>query len=172
MKPIFSLFIAIVISLMIACQPTPPKPSAMARFTGLWKMHIFEYRDSSGNWQEYFWNKGGTGYVIYDGMGHMAIHVTPKDYKQSVVSLEKGIDSLNFEELQAAVKLFSSNYVYVANSRVLEDQQIVEHERLSHTFPEEWHQVVQRRYEFKGDTLKLSPVEGSFERRLTLIRQE
>lgn len=157
-----------IVFLLFSCQPKDP--DVMQNLRGMWKMHIFEYQDSTGQWQEYPWNAGGTGYLIYDGKGGMAAHFTPKDYAQQTVDLETPTDSLTREVLENQHDLFSANYIYMGKARILPGDSIVEHTRISHTYPKDWGVVVQRRFDFKADTLLLYPVEGKVPRRLKWIR--
>lgn len=166
MKKIIFLIPIIVIS--YTCQK---EPTTWDQLRGLWSMHIFEYQDSTGQWQQYPWNADGTGYLLYDGQGGMAAHFTPKDYKESSLDLSTPLDSLDVIALKDRVELFSSNYVYIGKVRILGDS-ILEHTRLSHTFPEDWGVVVQRQFRFKGDTLLMYPVEGDVVRRLKWVRKK
>ena len=65
-----------------------------------------------------------------------------------------------------------ANYVYVANCRIL-DGNVIEHARLSHGNPARFHEIVQRRFEFDGDTLILYPLnlESKDQRKLKCTRQ-
>src|SRR5215212_7154407 len=55
--------------------------TATNNFYGLWKLERIERKDTSGKWREISLMKGGTGYIIYDGQGHMAVQMTPAGYK-------------------------------------------------------------------------------------------
>jgi hypothetical protein len=164
------IFFTIII-LLFSCNKYQKK-SSHEQFRGLWKLYIIEYQDSSGDWQEHAWNKGGDSYILYDGLGHMAVQITPKGYKNMSVKYPKAnIDDLTIDELRADLKTYSSNYVYTANCVILDEEQIIEHHRLSHTYPYDWGVVAQRRFEFKGDTLILMPVEPQNPLRLKWIKQ-
>lgn len=165
---IFILLIALVIA---GCNQ-PHKTISHKQFQGLWKLHIIEVKDSTGIWKEHHWNKGGDSYIIYDGLGHMAVQITPANYKDNKVKAPRtSIDSLSIDELRSDLKVYSSNYVYMANCKILEKEQIIEHHRLSHTYPFDWGVVVQRQFEFSGDTLILMPVEPQNPLRLKWIKQ-
>jgi hypothetical protein len=122
----------------------------------------------------------GVGYIIYDGEGHMAVHITPKDYRNKKVNWNKDIDSLNQKKYRPEFELFSekdhryslANYVYVSKCRILEGN-VIEHARVSHGNPEKFNEVVRRAFEFKSDTLILSPLnlEGQNQRRIKWIKQ-
>ena len=43
----------------------------------MYKLHSIEVQDSAGVYH-HEWASDGTGYIIYDGLGHMAVHITPK----------------------------------------------------------------------------------------------
>jgi hypothetical protein len=170
MKPIHLVVIAAVF-LFGQCNPNKT-PNPHAPFQGLYKLHIFEYQDSTGVWKEYGWNRGGDSYILYDGLGHMAVQITPEAYSERKVKAPRvPIDSLTIDELKDDLQTYASNYVYIANCNILEEEMIIEHQRLSHTYPFDWGVTVQRKYKFSGDTLILSPVEGDFPRRLKWIRQ-
>ena len=165
-------FIIILTTIILYSCSKPQRTTPHDPFRGLWKLYIIEAKDSTGTWQEFHWNKGGDSYIMYDGLGHMAVQITPEDYKNKPVKAPRTpIDSLTFEELRSDLKVYSANYVYTANCVVLEDQQIIEHHRLAHTYPFDWGVVVQRRFEFKGDTLILMPVEPQNPLRLKWIKQ-
>jgi len=164
------LFLFATLVGMLSCNNQPPSPHDP--FRGLWKLHIIEYQDSTGTWQEHAWQKGGDSYILYDGLGHMAVQITPADYRNNKVKAPRTpIDSLTTKELRADLKTYSSNYVYTANCVILEDEQIIEHHRLSHTYPFDWGVVAQRRFQFSGDTLILMPVEPQNPLRLKWIKQ-
>jgi hypothetical protein len=164
---IFFLLALVVIGCNAPQHKSPHDP-----FRGLWKLYIIEYQDSTGTWQEHSWQKGGDSYILYDGLGHMAVQITPENYRNKQVKAPRTpIDSLTVEELRTDLKTYSSNYVYTANCVILEDEQIIEHHRLAHTYPFDWGVVAQRRFRFSGDTLILMPVEPQNPLRLKWIKQ-
>ena len=63
----------------------------MAQFKGLWKMYSHEIQDDNGKWINHNWMKDGIGYIIYDGEGHMAVHITPKDYGEKKINWKNPI---------------------------------------------------------------------------------
>ncbi len=79
-----NLILVIGIFSLLACQSTA-KQSVHDQFRGLWKLYIIEAKDSTGIWQEFHWNKGGDSYILYDGLGHMSVQITPKDYRKKVI---------------------------------------------------------------------------------------
>ena len=151
----------------------------MKQFKGLWTMYSHEIQEENGSWESHNWMKDGTGYIIYDGEGHMAVHITPKGYSSKEINLGIERDSLVQINSAPELELFSpsekrytpANYVYVANCRIL-DGSIIEHARISHGDPMKFNEVVQREFEFVGDTLILSPLnlEGQHQRRIKWIK--
>ena len=70
-----------------------------------------------------------------------------------------------------ALKHLTGSYVYFAKYSVDPEKSIVQHARISHSNPEDWNVVVQRKYTFSGDTLILQPVENANARlRLKWVR--
>jgi len=140
------------------------KPGRNALLRGMYKLYDIQVQDSSGKWQDE-WASKGTGYIIYDGVGHMAVHITPKGYEEFKTlseneSIDHGklkarIDSMPADELKASLEEFVSNYVYAGNYSISDSADIVTHYRLTHTIPSAWNTTVQRRFIFKGDTLEL-----------------
>jgi hypothetical protein len=124
-------------------------------FTGLWKLHILEARDSiTGDWHE--WLDGLQGYILYDAKNNMAVHLTPKGYQNTTLIFGGYADSASFEQL----KYQSKSYVYFAKYEILDEEKIVVHHRISHSNPNLWNETVKRSYEFKGDTLVLTTLEN------------
>ena len=58
-----------------------PHGSTGPALDGMYKLVIIEYQDSAGRWQEESWVRGGDSYIAYDGLGHVAVQITPKGYK-------------------------------------------------------------------------------------------
>ena len=121
---------------------------------GLWKLHAMEIRDSTdASWSQ--WRDGMQGYLLYDGDGHMALHLTTLDYEKTPLSFPNFNDSISLE----ALKHLTKNYNYHALYALNEKDQTVTHSRISHSNPREWNAVVVRSYRFHGDTLIISPQE-------------
>ena len=67
----------------------------------------------------------GIGHIIYDGEGHMAVHITPKDYSTKKVNWQNKIDSLGLENYRPEFELFNvaenqatlANNVYVSKCK-------------------------------------------------------
>lgn len=140
--------------LLIGCSPNPPK----SKVTGLWQLHIMEQQDSTGHWHEY--NDGLQGMLLYDGQGHAALHLLPKDYADTDIDFIGTIDldysdSVSYEELRHKAQ----SYVYIARYEVVESEGIIKHTRLTASNPDDWGKTVDRKYSFLGDTLVLQPAE-------------
>ncbi len=95
------------------------------------------------------------GFLLYDETGHMALHLTTKDYEKTELRFPNFTDTIS----RKALEHLTNSYVYLANYTIDTAQSIVTHARVSHSNPAEWNAIVQRRFSFKGDTLILQPVE-------------
>lgn len=175
MKRYLLLFSAIY---LISCSsPTKNKNGLLA---GMYKLYKIESQDSAGTWKESGWFNGGESYIVYDGLGHMAVQITPKGYnnfkwleeEQAINEkiVKEKTDSMSLPELKAAVAAFASNYVYVGNYTVDDTANIVTHNRITGTIPAVWGTEVKRKFSFSGDTIILKPLTAN--RRLIWIRQK
>ena len=154
MKRIQSIFYILILTGLLACNPSLKK-AEKSKFSGLWKLHIIERKDSiSGLWNE--WRNGLQGYILYDDKDNMAVHLTSKGYQNTDIVFHDFIDTVSVEEL----KYRTQSYVYFAKYAVYEDENIVEHARISHSNPNLWNLKVKRWYEFREDTLILTTVEN------------
>jgi Lipocalin-like domain len=143
----------------------------LSKMAGMYKLYIIENRDSTGAWNQQSWAKGGTGYIVYDGLGHMAVQITPKGYKDfqwldeeasiNEKRIQKKMDSMSVTELKTALAEFSSSYVYIANYTIEDTADIVQHDRISSSIPAVWDTKVRRRFSFSGDTLILLILNGN-----------
>jgi len=169
------------ILLWISSCNTKSKGERMKSLAGMYKLVIMENVDSAtGQWSEDPWAAGGESYIIYDGLGHMAVEITPKDYKAfkwitenqstDLKRFNQHIDTLSEASLKAAVREFAANYVYFANVRINDTADIVSHDRISGTIPVVWGTAVHRTFRFSGDTLILQVLNGN--RRLKWIRMK
>lgn len=157
-----------------------PQASIGAPLAGMYKLLLVEQQDSAGIWRDQDWSKGGESYIVYDGLGHMAVQITPKGYKdfkwltESEAINEKIVrrktDAMTLTELKAAVVEFASSYVYVANYSVDDAAQVVTHRRVSSSIPAVWGTEVKRSFSFSGDTLILRVLNKN--RRLKWLRQK
>jgi len=173
-----SLLIVVAIC-QVACS-NPAKNDKEKMLAGMYRLITIESQDSTGVWKKSGWANGGESYIIYDGLGHMAVQITPKGYhdfkwlneEQALdgQTLKDKIDSMSVTELKAAVEKFSSNYVYVANYSIDEKAGIITHQRLTSTIPAIWRTEVKRKFSVSSDTLMLiNPVVN---RRLIWIKQK
>jgi hypothetical protein len=164
---------------LTACSH-PAKTDAKKILAGMYKLYKIESQDSAGVWKESGRYNGGESYIIYDGLGHMAVQITPKGYNNfnwlndeqaiSETTVNEKIDSMSIPELKAAVSEFASNYVYVGNYTVDDTANIVTHHRITSTIPAVWGTAVKRKFYFNGDTITLKPLTAN--RRLIWIRQK
>ena len=146
----------IILSLMAVCCINKKGPNMEDKLRGMWKLEKFESYDSiSRKWGNDVTRLGYTGYILYDGLGHMAVHLLPKAY--SDFDSNNKLDSLSLEELKNLTKIYMSNYVYFANYKV--ENGAVYHSKLSATNPKDKGTVAIRDLEFIGDTLILKPKE-------------
>ena len=160
-----------------SCSETKDKRGLL---TGMYKLIIAENMDSTGKWHVDPWSKGGTGYIVYDGLGHMAVHITRAEYKEynwlnrtdALVpeKIEARIDSMSVDELKAAVREFAGSYAYAANYTMEDTADIVVHHRLTASIPAEWGTVAPRAFSFSGDTVILRVLDGN--RRLKWLKMQ
>jgi hypothetical protein len=147
-KLLFALFILLFFS---ACRNK--EQTNESKFSGMWRLDKIEsFDNASGKWLYDSTFTGWTGYIIYDGQGHMGVQITPKGYKDFDVN--KDTDSLNNDGLKELVKFYKSNWVYFADYKITNN--IIEHKRLSATEPYNWGTVLTRDFEFRNDTLILT----------------
>lgn len=179
LKQGIKIFIIFTISVLLFACMNKSKTSRDEQLAGMYKLLIIENQDSSGAWHEQEWGKGGDGYIVYDGKGHMAVQITPKGYKDfqwldeessiNQTGVKEKTDSMSVDELKAAVREFVSNYVYIASYTIEDSADVVIHHRISSTIPAIWGTTVRRSFSFSGDTLILKNL--NVNRRLKWIRQ-
>lgn len=173
-----SAFLFLIIVFLISCSENKTFDKR-SRLAGMYKLYIAENVDSNGIWHEDPWTKGGTGYILYDGMGHMAVHITRKGYndyhwlpeEESLrdEKINQKIDSMSTDELKDAVRAFASSYVYAGNYTIDDTADIINHERISTSIHSPVGSTVRRAFTFSGDTIILRVLNGN--RRLKWIRQ-
>ena len=164
MKTNKALIFFFLIIIAIACISKSPD-TVNDKLRGMWKLDKFESYDSvSRKWGDDVTRIGYTGYILYDGIGHMAVHLMPKAYNE--FDSKKKPDSLSFDELKDLTKIYMANYVYFANYRI--ENGTVYHTKLSATNPKDKGSVAVREFEFLGDTLILRPKEKINGQRLRL----
>ena len=165
---------------VLALNCTNDKPiDQRSRLAGMYKLYVSENEDSNGVWHEDPWTKGGSGYIVYDGMGHMAVHITRQGYndfewlpeEESLrdENINQRLESMSVEELKAAVRAFSASYVYAGNYTIDDTADIVNHERISTSIHAPLGSSVRRAFTFSGDTIILRILNGN--RRLKWIKQ-
>lgn len=170
----------IIITAILFLSSCSEKKDKRGLLTGMYKLVIAENLDSAGIWHEDPWTKGGTGYIVYDGLGHMAVHITREGYKDFnwlnrtdallPEKINQRLDSMTVDELKAAVKHFSGSYAYAANYTIKDTADIVVHNRLTASIPAEWGTIAPRAFTFSGDTVILRVLDGN--RRLKWLKQE
>ena len=127
------------------------------KFHGMWRLDKFEALDTvAGKWTDDTTRIGYNGYILYDGLGHMGVHLTPKGYKD--FNSRKNIDSLNLDDLKALTKFYQSNFVYFAD--YVPTDSTIAHKRLSATEPKNWETTLTRDFYFNKDTLILTAHES------------
>ena len=155
MTDIKLILVLITLSTLYSCTTKPPQ--ADNDLQGMWILDKFESFDSLANkWTDDSTRVGWNGYILYDGQGHMGVHLTPKGYKD--FDSNKNIDSLNHDDLKELTKFYQSNFVYFANYNVADTT--IEHNRLSATEPRHFGTSLTRDLDFKGDTLILTARES------------
>lgn len=166
-----SLFTVITVVLLASCSPEIKKTAVESDqnepIEGLWKLHVMEVKDSLDNWQE--WRGGMKGFLLYDGDGHMALHLMPKNYEKTTLAFPNFTDTISLE----ALKYITNNYNYFGTYTIDYDSSIVSHYKISHSNPSEWYTTARRRFSFSGDTLIVKPVEEKNARlRLKLLKEK
>ena len=165
-KITFTAFLSVI---LLACQPeqtTAIDPSSEDPIKGLWKLYAMDVKDSLDQWTA--WRGGMQGYLLYDGDGHMALHLIPIGYEDTDLEFPNFTDTISIE----ALKYITNNYNYFGTYTVDIDDQIINHNRISHSNPKDWHTSVKRRFEFNGDTLVIKPVEKENAKlRLKLLKE-
>lgn len=149
----YSRILFAIISFCALSSCTQKTQSPDTKFSGSWKLEKIEsIADTNDKWNYDSVFTGWTGYITYDGQGHMGVQITPKGYKDFNVS--RSTDSLSNKELKELVKLYQSNWVYFASYKITGNT--IEHLRLSATEPKNWGTTLTRDFEFRGDTLILT----------------
>jgi Lipocalin-like domain len=180
MRTVTTLFILLFITIYLVACSYQPGNNRNKMLAGMYKLYKIESQDSAGAWKESGWYNGGESYIVYDGLGHMAVQITPKGYKdfkwldeeQAIdeKKVKEKTDSMSLPELKAAVAEFASNYVYVANYTLGDTADVITHKRIIGTIPAVWNSEVKRKFSFSGDTIILKPF--AVNRRLIWIRQK
>jgi len=179
LKQRIKIFIVFIIPVFLFSCTDKSKTNRTGLLTGMYKLYIAENADSNGVWHEDPWTKGGTGYIVYDGIGHMAVHITrqgyndfpwlPEEESLRPERINQKLDSMSTEELKAAVRAFSASYVYAGNYAVEDSTDVVKHHRISTSIHSPAGSTVRRAFTFSGDTVILRVLNGN--RRLKWIKQ-
>jgi hypothetical protein len=172
--------ITVIITILLLSSCSEKNKDKRKLLTGMYKLIIAENLDSTGVWREDPWSKGGIGYIVYDGLGHMAVHITRAAYKdynwlnrsEALIpeKIETRIDSMSMDELKAAVREFAGSYAYAANYTMEDTADVVVHHRLTASIPAEWGTVAPRAFSFSGDTVILRVLDGN--RRLKWLKMQ
>jgi len=172
-------FCFLILLVFLSACSDKSKPNRNAQLAGMYKLYIAENADSNGVWHEDPWTNGGTGYIVYDGMGHMAVHITrqgyndykwlPEEESLRPERINQKLDSMSTEELKAAVRAFSSSYVYAGNYTIEDTADVVKHHRISTSIHSPAGSTVRRAFTLSGDTIILRVLNGN--RRLKWIKQ-
>jgi hypothetical protein len=147
-------FISILLFTLTICSCDTKERSTSPNFQGMWKLDKFETFDtSSGIWILDTSRIGYSGFIIYDGIGHMSVQLLPLNYKNLNTNID--VDTLDIESLKSLTRLYSSNHVYFA-VYVFSDT-LVEHKIVSANNPKDIGNTLIRNFKFKNDTLILTP---------------
>jgi hypothetical protein len=169
--------ISLFVLTALGCSDKKTDNSILA---GMYKLSEIENFDTTTKqWLGDQLGKDGDSYILYDGIGHMAVHITSRGYKDfswlpermatNKEFLEHYIDSMPTELLRPALKEFTSSFVYTANYSVDLDSGIVTHNRLSSSVPSVWGTQAKRRFVISGDTVILTFLDGT--KRLKWVKQ-
>jgi hypothetical protein len=151
MNKIKTTFGLILLAIIYSCSTKTQQ--ADNKFDGMWRLDKFESLDSLSNrWTDDSTRVGWSGYILYDGQGHMGVHLIPNGYKD--FDSKKNIDSLSDDDLKELTKFYKSNFVYFANYNI--NGTVIDHQRLTATEPGNWGTTLTRDFDFKGDTLILT----------------
>jgi hypothetical protein len=143
----------------------------MYKFAGMWKLDKYESFDSvSGKWHDTPGRVGYSGYILYDGKGHMGVQLLPPEFKD--VFNNKNIDTSDVQELKKDLRLYSASFEYFANCDIKKETNSIEHHIVSSNHPEDWGTTVKRNFVFIFYTLILTANEliGGRKTRLRWIR--
>src|SRR5215216_4090538 len=99
-------FSSLIVLTAIGCSDPKTNNSLLA---GMYKLSQIENFDTTTKqWKADDLGKDGDSYILYDGIGHMAVHITSKGYKDftwlperqatSKEFLERYIDSMSSEQ--------------------------------------------------------------------------
>ena len=107
---------------------------------GKYDLLIIESQNDNGNWQQANWMKNSKGRLQYFNNDTVTVHFNPENYG------DEGVEA----------------YWYVANYKLNNDSNYVEHTRVRHSNPEEIGKTVKRYFEIKKDTFVMHAKEFGF----------
>jgi hypothetical protein len=149
------LFMFGVLSILTATSCKEVHQNRMTKLTGMWKLDKYESFDSiSGRWHNARNSLDDSGYILYDGKGHMGVQLLPPGIK-SINNIDH-IDSLSNEDSKKYLKLYSTSFAYFANCIVIQESNLIEHNIVSSNNQEDSGTTLKRNFKFNGDTLILT----------------
>lgn len=152
---VHKLFPVSILCIIISCH-TQHELTSAKKFRGMWKLDKFETLDSvTATWNIDTTRIGYTGYILYDGLGHIAVQQNPPGYKDADVN--KNIGSMDNRELKKIAGFYRSNYAYFGGYTI--ENKTIAHKILSATNPKDWGKILKRDFKFSGDTLLLTTQE-------------
>src|SRR6266487_3336258 len=132
----------LLISIISSCKDS--SRNVMGKFRGMWKLDKYESFDSvKSKWYDSPNRIGYSGYILYDGIGHMGVQLLPPRFKD--VDNDKNLDSMGGEELRKILRLHSTSFTYFAVCNIT-DVNSIEHHRLSSNNPKEWGTIITRNF--------------------------
>jgi lipocalin-like protein len=165
-KLIFEFVIMFIITVSADGQS-----NSLKQFKGMWRLEKYEAFDSiSGKWKDAPKRIGYSGYILYDGTGHMGVQLFPPDFNK--LNDSTSIDSLNSNELKKIATIQSKYFTYFGNCTISAGQNVIEHHIRSSNHPSDIGTTVKWNFEFKGDTLILTAEEliGGSKTRLRWVK--
>jgi hypothetical protein len=159
----FEISLLTLATMLLACKKEDKSIDEAIR--GMWKLDKVEaYDDKTASWNDNTPYANSNGYILYDGIGHMGVHIIPHGYENFDTSM--AADSLSAEKTAALMKFYQSNFVYFADYEI--GTNTISHKRLTATEPVNWGSVLTRDVEFRGDTLLLTSKENVLGKKLRL----
>jgi len=104
------LFVALAL-LFLVCGCN--RSNSLEKFKGMWRLDKYEALDpTNSTWYPAPKRIGYSGYILYDGTGHVAVQLMPPGFEKLHIS--KSIDSLHVEELREITTVQSKCFIYFA----------------------------------------------------------